>query len=143
MLEPGPLNPMSEAPRIYLDNSATTRVDDQVVMAMWPFFTDVFGNASSTHQWGQRARQAVEDARRQVAGLINAQPSEITFVSGGTEADNLAIRGVAEAQGSHGRHIITSEIEHPAVLATCAYLEKLGFQVTYLPVYSEGMVRVE
>jgi cysteine desulfurase len=143
MLEPGPLNPMSEAPRIYLDNSATTRVDDQVVMAMWPFFTDVFGNASSTHQWGQRARQAVEDARRQVAGLINAQPSEITFVSGGTEADNLAIRGLAEAQRSRGRHIITSQIEHPAVLATCAYLEKLGFQVTYLPVYSEGIVRVE
>src|SRR5215471_4035280 len=129
--------------RIYLDNSATTRVDDQVVMAMWPFFTDVFGNASSTHQWGQRARQAVEDARRQVAGLINAQPSEITFVSGGTEADNLAIRGIAEAHRNHGQHIITSQIEHPAVLATCAYLEKAGFHVTYLPVYHEGIIRIE
>jgi cysteine desulfurase len=128
--------------KIYLDNSATTRMDDEVVRAMLPYFTEAFGNASSTHQWGQRARQAVEDARHQVAALLNAAPPEITFLSGGTEADNLAIKGIAEAQRAKGRHIITSQIEHPAVLATCAHLEREGWQVTYLPVYREGVVRV-
>jgi cysteine desulfurase len=128
--------------KIYLDNSATTRMDDEVVKAMLPYFTETFGNASSTHQWGQRARQAVEDARHQVAALLNAAPPEITFLSGGTEADNLAIKGIAEAQRAKGRHIITSQIEHPAVLATCAHLEREGWQVTYLPVYREGVVRV-
>jgi len=129
--------------RIYLDNSATTRVDDQVVTAMLPFFTETFGNASSTHQWGQRAKQAVEDARGQVAMLLGAQPTEITFLSGGTESDNLAIKGIAEAHSGAGRHIITSRIEHPAVLAACAHLEKNGWRVTYLPVYGEGIVRIE
>jgi cysteine desulfurase len=128
--------------KIYLDNSATTRVDDEVVRAMLPYFGEAFGNASSTHQWGQRARQAVEDARRQVASLLNAAPPEITFLSGGTEADNLAIKGIAEAQRAKGRHIITSQIEHPAVLATCAHLEREGWHVTYLPVYREGVVRI-
>jgi cysteine desulfurase len=128
--------------KIYLDNSATTRVDDEVVEAMLPYFTEAFGNASSTHQWGQRARQAVEDARHQVAALLNAAPPEITFLSGGTEADNLAIKGIAEANKAKGRHIITSQIEHPAVLATCAHLEREGWQVTYLPVYREGVVRI-
>lgn len=129
--------------RIYLDNSATTRVDDEVVQAMLPYFTESFGNASSTHQYGQRARQAVEDARAQVALLINAAPPEITFLSGGTEADNLAIKGIAEAHQDKGRHLITSQFEHPAVLAACAHLEKQGWRVTYLPVYREGLVRVE
>jgi cysteine desulfurase len=128
--------------KIYLDNSATTRVDDEVVRVMLPYMTEVFGNASSTHQWGQHARQAVEDARHQVASLLNAAPPEITFLSGGTEADNLAIKGIAEAQRAKGRHIITSQIEHPAVLATCAHLEREGWQVTYLPVYREGVVRL-
>jgi cysteine desulfurase len=128
--------------KIYLDNSATTRMDDEVVRTMLPYFTEAFGNASSTHQWGQRARQAVEDARHQVAALLNAAPPEITFLSGGTEADNLAIKGIAEAQKAKGRHIITSQIEHPAVLATCAHLEREGWQVTYLPVYREGVVRI-
>jgi cysteine desulfurase len=128
--------------KIYLDNSATTRADDEVVKAMLPYFTEAFGNASSTHQWGQRARQAVEDARHQIAGLLNAAPPEITFLSGGTEADNLAIKGIAEANKAKGRHIITSQIEHPAVLATCAHLEREGWQVTYLPVYREGVVRI-
>jgi cysteine desulfurase len=128
--------------KIYLDNSATTRVDDEVVSAMLPYFTEAYGNASSTHQWGQRARQSVEDARRQVASLLNAAPPEITFLSGGTEADNLAIKGIAEAQRAKGRHLITSQIEHPAVLATCAHLEREGWQVTYLPVYREGVVRI-
>ncbi|MBK6796315.1 MAG: cysteine desulfurase NifS [Acidobacteria bacterium] len=129
--------------KIYLDNSATTRVDDEVVGEMLPFFTEQFGNASSTHQWGQQAKQAIEEARNQVARLLNGTPNEITFVSGGTEADNLAIMGIAEAHGDKGRHIITSRIEHPAVLATCAHLEKEGWKVTYLPVYGEGIIRLD
>lgn len=138
--------------RIYLDNSATTRVDDDVVLAMLPFFTEDFGNASSTHRWGQRAKQAIEEARQQVAQLLHAQPQEITFLSGGTESDNLAVKGIAEADralrektGEAGapRHIVTSQIEHPAVLAACAHLEQQGWRVTYLPVYREGIVRVE
>ncbi|MEP7338423.1 MAG: cysteine desulfurase NifS [Acidobacteriota bacterium] len=132
--------------RIYLDNSATTRVDDDVVAAMLPYFTESFGNASSTHQFGQLARQAIEDARGQVALMLNASPTEITFLSGGTESDNLAIKGIAEAHKEKARrngHIITSQIEHPAVLASCAHLEKQGWRVTYLPVYREGVVRVE
>ena len=129
--------------RIYLDNSATTRVDDEVVQAMLPFFTENFGNASSTHQWGQQAKQAVEEARNQVALLINAQKAEITFLSGGTESDNLAVKGIAEAHANAGRHVITSKIEHPAVLAACGHLEKHGWRVTYLPVYHEGVVRIE
>jgi cysteine desulfurase len=129
--------------RIYLDNSASTRVDDEIVAAMLPYLSDDFGNASSTHYWGQRAKQAIEEARAQIAQLINAQLTEITFLSGGTESDNLAIKGVAEAQAERGRHIITSQIEHPAVLASCAHLEKEGWNITRLPVYQEGIVRLE
>jgi cysteine desulfurase len=129
--------------RIYLDNSASTRVDDEVARAMTPYFTEVYGNASSTHQYGQQAKQAIEEARGQVALLLNADKTEITFLSGGTESDNLAIKGVAEAYKEKGRHIITSQIEHPAVLAACGRLEKDGWRVTYLPVYREGVVRVE
>ena len=129
--------------RIYLDNSASTRVDDEVVAAMLPYLSEDFGNASSTHFWGQRAKQAIEEARAQIAQLLNAQPTEITFLSGGTESDNLAIKGVAEAQAARGRHIITSQIEHPAVLASCAHLEKQGWNITRLPVYQEGIVRLE
>jgi cysteine desulfurase len=133
--------------KVYLDNSATTRVDDEVASAMLPYFTEVYGNASSTHQYGQQAKQAIEEARAQVALLLNADKTEVTFLSGGTESDNLAIKGVAEAHQERakekGRHIITSQIEHPAVLATCARLEKDGWRVTYLPVYREGVVRVE
>jgi cysteine desulfurase len=129
--------------RIYLDNSATTRVDDEVLQAMLPYFTDIYGNASSIHQAGQRARQAIEEARQQVARLLNANAPEITFLSGGTEADNLAIKGTAEAHADRGRHVITSQIEHPAVLTTCGQLEKAGWRLSYLPVYSEGLVRVE
>lgn len=129
--------------RVYLDNSATTRVDDEVVAAMLPYLTQDFGNASSTHQWGQRAKQAIEEARLQVAQAINATAPEIVFLSGGTESDNLAIKGVAQAYAGKGRHIVTSQIEHPAVLNTCAHLESLGWRVTYLPVYREGVVRME
>ncbi len=135
---------MQATPRkIYLDNSATTRVDDQVVQAMLPYFTEIYGNASSTHQWGQRAKQAVEEARHQVAQLINATANEIIFLAGGTEADNLAVKGIAEAHAKKGKHIITTQFEHSAVLNSCKYLEGLGWDVTYLPVYHDGIVRVE
>jgi len=129
--------------KIYLDNSATTRVDDRVIEAMLPYLSEAYGNASSTHQFGQQAKQAIEDARQQVAMLLNASPTEITFLSGGTESDNLAIKGIAEAHREKGRHIITSQFEHPAVLASCAHLEQHGWRVTYLPVYREGIVRIE
>ena len=129
--------------RVYLDNSATTRVNNDVVAAMLPYLTEDYGNASSTHQWGQRSRQAIEDSRRQVAKALNASPGEIIFVSGGTESDNLAIRGIAEAHAGRGRHLITSQFEHSAVVNTCNYLESQGWQVTWLPVYRDGVVRVE
>ena len=134
---------MQTQPRkVYLDNSATTRVDPEVVQTMLPYFTELFGNASSTHQWGQRAKQAMEEARHQVAQLINATANEIVFTSGGTEADNLAVKGIAEAHANKGKHIITSQFEHPAVLNSYKYLESLGWNVTYLPVYREGLVRL-
>ncbi|MBP6211813.1 MAG: cysteine desulfurase [Pyrinomonadaceae bacterium] len=129
--------------RIYLDNSATTAADPAVIAAMLPFFTEDYGNASSIHYFGQRARAAVDKARHQVAGLLNSRPNEVVFTSGGTEANNLAIRGLAEANEKHGRHIITSSFEHSAVKNVCEDLEKRGFRVTYLPVYEDGVVRVE
>src|SRR5918912_4611813 len=103
--------------RVYLDNSATTPVDPRVVEAMLPYLTEKFGNASSVHFYGQEARGAVDRARREVAALVGARQNEIVFLSGGTEANNLAIRGLCEAAGAHGRHVITSAIEHPSVAA--------------------------
>src|SRR6185369_16674430 len=120
--------------RVYLDNSATTAVAPEVIEAMLPFLSENFGNAQSVHSFGQGAKAAVERGRRQVAALLHAVPGEIVFVSGGTEADNLALRGICNAHARHGRHIITTRIEHPAVLATCEELERSGFRVTYLPV---------
>src|SRR5215471_13315173 len=125
---------------VYLDNSATTSTAPEVVAAMLPYFSEEMGNAQSVHSFGQRARAAIEKARREVAALIGAAPTEIVFVSGGTEADNFAIRGIAEAHNQRGRHIITTKIEHPAVLATCEALERTGFHVTYLPVIRDGLV---
>lgn len=129
--------------RVYLDNSATTPVDPEVVEAMLPYLTGKFGNASSIHFFGQEARAAVDKARHQVAGLINARPNEIVFTSGGTEANNLAIRGLLEANSKYGKHIITSSIEHPSVKSVCEDLEKNGYSVTYLPVYENGLVRID
>jgi cysteine desulfurase len=129
--------------RVYLDNSATTPLDPVVFEAMRPYWSEEFGNASSIHTVGQRARAAVETARALVAELINATPPEIVFTSGGTEADNLAIKGIADAYGHRGRHIITSRIEHPAVLESCRALERHGYEVTYLPVTPDGLVQVE
>jgi cysteine desulfurase len=129
--------------RVYLDNSATTPVDGRVVEAMLPYLTEKYGNASSVHFFGQEARAAVDRARREVAALANARPNEIVFLSGGTEANNLAIRGVAEAFEAHGRHIITSQIEHSSVRGICDALEKRGWEITRLPVYDDGIVRAE
>ncbi len=126
-----------------MDNSATTPVDPRVVAAMLPFLTSKFGNPSSVHRYGQEARAAVEGARRDVAELIGARANEIVFVSGGTEANNLAIRGLAESSENHGRHLITSAIEHSSVRGICDALEKRGWQVTRLPVYEDGIVRVD
>jgi cysteine desulfurase len=128
--------------RVYLDNSATTPVDPRVVEAMLPYLTEKFGNASSVHFYGQEARVALDRARREVAALINARPNELVFLSGGTEANNLAIRGICETATEHGRHIITSSIEHSAVRGVCDALEKRGWEVTRLPVYEEGVVRL-
>ena len=129
--------------RVYLDNSATTAMAREVIEAMLPYFSEEMGNAQSVHSFGQRAKAAVEKARREVAALINAAPNEIVFVGGGTEADNFAIRGIAEAHRKSGNHIITTKIEHPAVLATCEALERTGFRVTYLPVSAGGLVSLD
>ena len=129
--------------RIYLDNAATTAVSPEVLEAMLPYFTQCFGNPSSIHSTGRDARRVVDAARRQVAAAIGAQPQEIYFTAGGSESDNWAIKGTAFAKKSRGNHIITSAIEHHAVLHTCAWLEKQGFEVTYLPVDEFGRVRVE
>lgn len=129
--------------RVYLDNSATTPVDPRVAAAMARAVTETFGNASSVHGFGQQARAAIDRARREVAALIGARQNEIVFTSGGTEANNLAIRGLCEAASAHGRHVITSAIEHPSVAGVCAQLEKQGWEVTRLPVYENGLVRIE
>lgn len=129
--------------KVYLDHSATTPVDPRVLEAMMPYLTDRFGNASSVHAFGQEARAAVDRARRQVASLIGARANEIVFTSGGTEANNLAVRGFCEAAANHGRHIITSSIEHPSVRGPVELLEKNGWEVTRLPAYEDGVVRVE
>jgi cysteine desulfurase len=129
--------------RVYLDNSATTPVDPRVFEAMLPYLVERFGNPSSVHFYGQEARAAVDRARREVAALVGARPNEMVFLSGGTEANNLAIRGVCEQDAERGRHIITSAIEHSSVRAICDALEGRGWEVTRLPVYEGGIVRIE
>jgi len=129
--------------RIYLDYSATTPTDPRVAAAMHTALAENFGNASSVHAFGQQARAAVDRARRDVAALIGAKPNEMVFVSGGTEANNLAIRGLCESAGSIGKHMITSAIEHPSVRGVCDQLEARGWEVTRLPVYENGVVRLE
>lgn len=129
--------------RVYLDNAATTRLVPEVLEAMLPYMTDIYGNPSSPHYFGQQAGMAVDKARTQVANAINADPGEIIFTSGGSEADNTAIRGIAERYQKRGKHIITTAVEHHAVLHTCQLLEKQGYEVTYLPVDEYGMVSLE
>ena len=129
--------------RIYLDHSATTATDAKVLEKMLPYFSEVFGNASSQHTHGTDAAKAVENARIQVAKALNASPNEIFFTSGGTESDNMAIRGVVDAYKDKGNHVITSAIEHHAVLETCKMLEKQGVEVTYLLPDTDGIVSAE
>lgn len=129
--------------QVYLDNNATTLVDPAVFEAMKPFYLEDYGNASSIHALGQKARAAVEDARSQVADLIGAETGAIVFTSGGTESDNTALRGVAMALRSKGSHIITTTIEHSAILHTCRQLEQEGFRVTYLPVDRLGLLSLD
>lgn len=125
---------------IYLDNNATTRIDPRVLDAMMPYLTDHFANAASTHPFGQSASDAVKKARQQVADLIGAKSNEIVFTSGATGAINTAIKGVAESYAHKGRHIITVQTEHSAVLDVCRYLETKGSEVTYLPVLPDGLL---
>jgi len=127
---------------IYLDYNATTPHDPEVVAAMRPFLEEEFGNPSSAHYYGSRPKQAVIKAREQVASLLNCQPEEIIFTSGGTESNNFAIKGCAESFRHKGNHIITSQIEHPAVLEVCDFLETSGFEITCLPVDEYGRVNV-
>lgn len=135
--------------RIYLDHAATTPTDPRVVSAMLPYLTTAWGNASSIYAEAREARKGLDEARRTVAGVLGCKPNEIIFTSGGTEADNLALRGVAEASRGRGDHgdragrIITTQVEHHAVLHECEALEKEGFRVTYLPVDGEGIVRLD
>lgn len=129
--------------RIYLDYNATTPIDKEVAEAMQPYLTDYFGNPSSSHSYGTKTKIAVENARRQVASLLNCKPSEIIFTSGGSESNNFAIKGYVYANEHRGKHIITSVIEHPAVMEVCKYLEKKGFRVSYIPVDELGVIRLD
>ena len=127
--------------KVYLDNSATTNLDKEVLEAMLPYYTDVFGNPSSLHSYGRRALKAVDDARETIAKCIGAKSNEIYFTSGGSESDNWALKGVVKASKQSKKHIITSSIEHPAIMDTLSYLEeKEGVEVTYLPVDKDGRV---
>jgi len=130
----------SQPRRIYLDHNATTPVHPEVLEAMLPYYKDKFGNPSSIHSFGRETKVALEEARENVAKFLNASPHEIYFTSGGTESDNLAVKGTAFANRKKGKHIITSKIEHHAVLESCKFLEKEGFEVTYLPVDKYGFV---
>ena len=126
--------------KVYLDNSATTRVDPQVFETMKPYFCEFYGNPNSLHEWGREARVAVDKAREQVAGLINAEPKDIIFTGGGSEGDNLAIKGTAWTLRNKGKHIITSAIEHHALLNTVKWLGRMGYDFTILPVDKYGFV---
>ncbi|WP_305555008.1 cysteine desulfurase family protein [Methanobrevibacter sp. V74] len=128
---------------MYLDNSATTQVSKEVLDEMMPYFTEEFGNPSTLYGIGRESKKALELARQRVADSINAKKDEIIFTSGGSESDNLAIKGIAFKLAKKGKHIITSEIEHPAVKNTLGFLESLDFKVTYLPVYENGIIKIE
>lgn len=128
---------------IYLDNAATTRVAPEVMETMTPYFTEYYGNPSSIYSFAGEAGDAVEEARAKIAGILGAKPQEIYFTGGGTESDNWALKATAEAYADKGRHIITSTIEHHAILHTCAYLEKHGYEVTYVGVDENGIIRLD
>jgi len=128
---------------IYFDHAATTSVKPEVLETMLPFFTEKYGNASSIYSLGRENKKAIDDAREKVAKALNALPKEIFFTSGGTEADNWALEGIAFANQAKGKHIITTNIEHHAILHTCKFLEKQGFEITYIPVDNQGIVHIE
>lgn len=133
---------MNKMKRVYLDNAATTPIDSAVVKAMEPYFSEKYGNPSSLHSFGMEAREAVETARGKIAKLINANPAEIVFTSGGTESNNLALRGIVAANPDK-KHIITSSIEHPAIFETCNELGKKGYKTDYIGVDKDGIVNVD
>lgn len=126
--------------RVYFDHNATTPVHPEVRQAIAPYLDDLFGNPSSIHWAGREVRKGIEDARQEVASFFGCQPLEVVFTSSGTESDNLALKGIAYRAGNAGRHIVTSRVEHPAVLNSCRFLEKQGFRVTYVPVNRQGVV---
>ena len=128
---------------LYLDHAATTKIDEEVFREMLPYFRDAYGNASSLYSLGKKSKIAIENARKQVANAINCKDNEIYFTSCGSESDNLAIKGIAKSNARYGKHIITSSIEHPAVLETCKSLEKDGFLVSYIPVLENGIIDIE
>ena len=127
---------------VYFDNSATTKLDEKVLEDMMPYLTKYYGNASSIYKLGRDSRKAVEEAREKVARVLNCKPTEIYFTAGGSESDNTAIKGIAHANKNKGNHIITSKIEHPAILETCKELEKEGFEVSYISVDENGQINL-
>ena len=128
---------------IYFDNAATTKLDDEVLKEMMPYLTNMYGNASAIYELGRESRKAVEDAREKVAKVLNCEVGEVYFTSCGSESDNTAIKGIARANKEKGNHIITSKIEHPAVIETCEQLKKEGFEITYIGVDEKGVVDLE
>ena len=128
---------------IYFDNAATTKLDEEVLKEMLPYLKENYGNASSIYKLGRESKKAIEEAREKIAKAINCKPSEIYFTSGGSESDNTAIKGIARAYKKNGNHIITSKIEHPAVLETCKELQKEGFEITYISVDKNGIINLE
>ena len=124
----------------YFDNSATTRIKEDVLTEMFPYLSREYGNPSSLYSIGRKSKRAIEEARKRVASLINCKPEEIYFTSCGSESDNTALKGIAYENERKGRHIITTKIEHPAILETCKFLEKQGFEITYLNVDNQGFV---
>ncbi len=129
--------------QIYLDSGATTKVDPEVIKSMQPYFDEIYGNASSSHSKGEEAKQALEESRKTIAKALNAKPKEIIFTSGGTESNNFAIKSIAFTNKDKGNHIITTKVEHDCILESCKWLEKQGFNITYLDVDNKGFVRPE
>ena len=128
---------------MYFDNAATTRLDDEVLQEMLPYLKENYGNASSIYKLGREARKAIEETREKVAKILNCKPSEVYFTAGGSESDNTAIKGIAHSYKNRGNHIITSKIEHPAVLESCKELENEGFEVTYISVDENGIINLD
>ena len=128
---------------IYFDNAATTKLDEKVLDAMLPYLKENYGNASSIYKLGREARKAIEETREKVAKILNCKPSEVYFTAGGSESDNTAIKGIAHSYKNRGNHIITSKIEHPAVLESCKELENEGFEVAYISVDENGIINLD